>query len=170
MQNSTIRKITFLASLTALEIVLSRFCSINTWNLKMGFGFLPIAIAAMFFGALGGAIVGGLSDFLGAVLIPIGPYFPGFTLTSTLVGLLFGIFLHHSRGMKRIVPAVLIHQLLLGFLLNSMWISILYQSPFLPLLATRIVQCVVMVPVEIIVIGIAGKAIARYGEAYIHES
>lgn len=169
MHKNKIRQLSFLALLTALEIVLSRFCSINTWNLKIGFGFLPVALAATLFGPSGGAVVGGLSDFLGALLFPVGPYFPGFTLTAALSGFVFGLFLRRAQDMRHIIPAVLIHQMVLGFLLNSVWISVLYHSPFLPLLATRTVQCAVLVPVEIFVIAAAGRLLARYGRGYLYE-
>ena len=76
--------LTCLALLTAMQVVLSRFLSFNTLSLKIGFAFLPVAIGAAVLGPVGGAIVGGLGDFLGAVLFPIGPYFPGFTLTTLL--------------------------------------------------------------------------------------
>ena len=81
--------LTCLALLTAMQVVLSRFLSFNTLSLKIGFAFLPVAIGAAVLGPVGGAIVGGLGDFLGAILFPIGPYFPGFTLSCALTGLVF---------------------------------------------------------------------------------
>ena len=44
-----IKRIAYLAILVALEIVLNRFCSINTMGLKIGFSFVPIVIAATLF-------------------------------------------------------------------------------------------------------------------------
>ena len=45
----TAKSITNLALLTALEIVLSRFLSFSVWNVKIGFSFVPIAVAAMLY-------------------------------------------------------------------------------------------------------------------------
>ena len=59
-----------LAMLTAAEIVLNRFLSINTWNMKIGFSFVPVVIAAVLLGPAYAAIVGALGDFLGAILFP----------------------------------------------------------------------------------------------------
>ncbi len=149
--------IVYLGVLTAAEIVLSRFLSINAWNLKIGFAFVPVALSAMLFGPLPAAAVAALADLLGAVLFPIGPYFPGFTLTALLIGLLKGVFLYLRQTWTRIAAAVLIDQMLFSFLLNSYWISVCYGSPFVPLLGTRIVQCAILAPVQFIVIWAMAK-------------
>ena len=133
--------------LIALHIVLSRFFSINAWNIKIGFAFVPVFIGAFFYGPFFGGVVGALGDFLGAILFPIGAYFPGFTATCFLSGMVMGTLLHKEQGTGRVALAVAIDQLLLSLLLNSLWISILYGSPYLPLLATRAVQCLIMIPV-----------------------
>ena len=142
------KEITLIAALTAIEIVLSRFLSINAWNIKIGFNFVPIVAAAILLGPIEAGLVAALGDFVGAILFPIGAYFPGFTLTAFLTGLCFGLFLHKKRSPLRVLAAVAIHQLLLSLLLNSLWISVLYGSPFLPLLGTRSIQCAVLFAVQ----------------------
>jgi len=151
--------------LIAMNIILSRFLSINAWNLKIGFTFVSVFIAAYFFGPVFGAIVAGLGDFLGAILFPIGPYFPGFTATAVLTGLVYGLLLYKKQTPMRVIAAVCISQLILSLLLNTFWISILYGSPFMPLLATRAVQCLVMVPVEFLTISAITKVIGTRREA-----
>ncbi|MBQ8970579.1 MAG: folate family ECF transporter S component [Lachnospiraceae bacterium] len=145
--------------LIAIEIVLSRFLSINAWNLRIGFSFVPIAIAGMLLGPLPAGIVAAVADVLGAILFPTGPFFPGFTLTAFLTGVIWGIFLYRKQTPLRILFAVLINQLILSFLLNSLWISVLYGSPFMPLLATRIIQTAILIPVQFIVIGALMKTL-----------
>lgn len=145
--------------LIAIEIVLSRFLSINAWNLRIGFSFVPIAIAGMLLGPLSAGIVAAVADVLGAILFPTGPFFPGFTLTAFLTGVIWGIFLYRKQTPLRILFAVLINQLILSFLLNSLWISVLYGSPFMPLLATRIIQTAILIPVQFIVIGALMKTL-----------
>ena len=145
--------------LIAIEIVLSRFLSINAWNLRIGFSFVPIAIAGMLLGPLPAGIVAAVADVLGAILFPTGPFFPGFTLTAFLTGVIWGIFLYRKQTALRILFAVLINQLILSFLLNSLWISVLYGSPFMPLLATRIIQTAILIPVQFIVIGALMKTL-----------
>ena len=140
--------------LIAMNIILSRFLSINAWNLKIGFTFVSVFIAAYFFGPVFGAVVAGVGDVIGAVLFPSGPFFPGFTATAVLTGLLYGALLYKKQTPLRVVAAVAIDQLVLSLLLNTFWISILYGAPFIPLLATRAVQCLVMIPVEFLTISV----------------
>ena len=152
MTRFSLRTIVTLSLLTALEIVLNRFLSINAWNIKIGFSFVPVVIGAMLYGPLGGAVVGALGDFIGALLFPIGPYFPGFTLTAFLMGAVFGLLLKKVRTVSRVLAAVGINQFILSLFLNTLWISLLYGSPYVPLLATRLVQAVVLTVAQIVVI------------------
>ena len=155
------RMLIVLAMLTALEIVLSRFLSINAWNLKIGFNFVPIVVAAILYGPLAAAAVAALGDFLGALLFPIGPYFPGFTFTALLTGLVFGFFLYQKQTVLRTVIPVCINQLILSLLLNTLWISVLYHNPYFPTLVSRLVQCAILIPVQIIVILATSPALKR---------
>lgn len=138
--------------LVALHIILSRWLSINAWNLKIGFAFVPVFIAAWAFGPLPAAAVGGLGDFLGAILFPIGPYFPGFTLSCALTGVIFGVLLHKEQTLPRIAAAVVLNQFGVSLLLSSLWVSILYHSPYAAVLPTRVVQCAVLTGVELVTI------------------
>lgn len=150
-KNKNTRIITALALLVAMEIVLSRFLSISCWNLKIGFSFLPVAVAAVVFGPLAAGLSAALADFLGAVLFPIAAYFPGFTLTAFLRGLSFGL-IYKKPSVASCVISVLINQLCLSLILNSLWISVLYGTPFIAILLTRTLQCAVMLPIELIVL------------------
>lgn len=147
--------------LIAINIILSRFLSINAWNLKIGFTFVSIFIAAYFFGPVFGAIVAGVADVIGAILFPSGSFFPGFTLTAVLTGLLYGCLLYRKQTIGHVAAAVVIDQLILSLMLNTFWISILYGTPFVPLLATRAVQCLVMLPVEFLSILAITKMLAH---------
>lgn len=155
------RMLVTLGVLIAMEIVLSRFLSISAWNTKIGFSFVPVAAAAMLFGPAAGAIVGGLGDFIGAILFPIGAYFPGFTVTAALMGAVFGLFLYREQTLPRIIAAVAINQGVLGLVLNTLWISMLYGSPYGPLFVTRIVQTVIMFAVQTVTVAAMAKALPR---------
>ena len=111
------RTLTGLALLTAVEVVLSRFLSISTWNIKIGFSFIPIVVAAILYGPIEAGVVGALSDFLGAILFPIGAYFPGFTLTAFLTGCVYGLFLHRRQGWPQILASVAVNQFILSLFL-----------------------------------------------------
>lgn len=152
MRKMQTKLIVTIGLLTAMQIILSRFLSINAWNIKIGFSFVPVFIAAWIFGPAAAALVGALGDFLGAVLFPIGPYFPGFTLSCALTGLIFGLLLHKQQTLSRITAAVILNQFGVSLLLTSLWISILYHSPYLILLGTRVIQSAILTGVELLTI------------------
>jgi len=151
---SNTHRLVIMALLVAISVILSRFLSIAAWNLKIGFAFVPIALAGILLGPVPAAIVAGLADLIGAILFPFGQFFPGFTFTAVVNGLLFGIFLYKKSNFKNIVMASVITQILGSLLLNTLWISIMYGAPFGALLPTRIMQACIMTVVEIIVIRI----------------
>ena len=163
-QKFSTRTLTTLAMLIAIEVILSRFLSINAWNIKIGFGFIPVVIAAVLYGPLAGGIVGALSDFIGALLFPIGTYFPGFTLSSFLMGVVFGLFLYKKQSWLQGLAAVGINQFILGLFLNTFWISVLYGSPYVPLLATRVFQSILLTVVQLICIQLMVPILNRYGK------
>ena len=142
-----------MAFLIALEIVLTRFCSINTPILRIGFGFLPVAMMGIMFGPLWAGIGYAVGDLLGMLIFPSGAYFPGFTLTAFLTGLVFGFFLHGKEiTWKKVLPASLVVILGLNLVLDTIWLSILMGDGFVALLPTRIFKCAVMLPIHLILI------------------
>ena len=152
MSKFNTRTLSLAALLTALEIVLSRFLSICAWNPQIGFAFVPVVLAALLLGPLWAGAVAALADFLGAILFPVGAFFPGFTFTAFLMGLCYGLFLHRKQNLPRILGAVAAHQLVLSLLLNTFWISVLYGSPFGPLLLSRLPQCALLAAVQLALI------------------
>lgn len=165
------RTITAIGLLVAIHIVLSRFLSINAWNMKIGFAFVPVFIAAWLFGPVAAMLVGGLGDFLGAVLFPIGPYFPGFTLSCALTGLLFGLLLHKKQSLPRIAAAVAVDQFGISLFLTTWWIYVLYgASSYWILLYTRLLQCVVITALELTVILVLNRGGVTLRHRLLHNS
>lgn len=164
MKKLNTKTLVMMSLLVAIQVVLSRFLSINAWNLKIGFAFAPVALCGIMLGLVPTAIVAVVADVLGALLFPSGMFFPGFTLTALFHGATYGLLLHKTQSPVRIGLAVAIDQLVLGLLLNTLWISILYGSPYWGVMASRVVQCLVMIPVEFVVITMLskfGKRIAK---------
>ena len=162
MKKINLKQLITMGLLVAMDIVLNRFLSIKAWNISIGFDFVPMIIAAMLYGPLSAAVVHGLADFLGAILFPIGPYFPGFTLSVVLMGLVCGALLHnHEQSIWRAVLAVGICQFVIALFVTSYWISVLYGSPYWPLVATRVVQAAVVGAAQVVVIPILGQVVKR---------
>ena len=143
------RKLTTLAVLVAMHIILSRFLSYSVWNMKIGLDFLPVAVGAMLYGVTGGAVVGAVGDFIGAILFPIGAYFPGYTLSAALMGAVLGICLHKKQTLPRILCAAGVNQWIISLLLTSFWISFTNLTPYWPMVASRVFQSAVMTVVTV---------------------
>lgn len=152
-KKSATSRLVIMAFLIAMEIILTRFCSINTPILRIGFGFLPVAMMGIMFGPVWAAAGYAIGDLLGMLIFPSGAYFPGFTLTAFLTGLIFGLFLHNREiSWKRVLPASLIIILGCNLILDTLWLSILMGDGFIALLPTRIFKCAVMLPIHLILI------------------
>ncbi len=134
----SIQAICHLSVLVALEVILNRFCTIQTPFLKIGVSFVAVVLGGLLYGPVGGAIVGGLGDMIGALLFPFGPYHPGFSFCGALMGAVYGFFLDlHSKHFPNsvhiplwpnIVVPMVFNCAVVGLLINTLWISQLYDS------------------------------------------
>lgn len=156
MKKSSTHRLVVMAFLVALEIILTRFCSINTPILRIGFGFLPVSMMGIMYGPIWAAIGYAAGDILGMMIFPSGMFFPGFTVTAVLTGLVFGFFLHGKEKItwKTVLPASLIIILVLNLCLDTFWLSIMMGDAFIALLPTRIFKCAVMLPIHLILVPI----------------
>lgn len=151
-KQSTTRLIT-VAFLMALEIILTRFLSLALPFIRIGFGFLPIAIIGILYGPIIGGTAYALGDLLGGFLFPSGPYFPGFTLSAFLTGATFGLVLYKKQiTWKRLFIASTIVSLGINLVLGSTWLYIILGNGLLGLLPARIVKSCIMVVVQPIII------------------
>ena len=146
--------------LVAMEVIIARFGTLRpTESIKISLDFIPIVVAAILYGAGPAVIISILADVLGAFLFPVGPYFPGFTLTAALTGALFGLLLHKKQNAPRVIAAVLVQQGILSLLLNTFWLHVLYGMPYTPTLVTRLVQCAIVAAVQLVAIPLIAKTI-----------
>lgn len=171
-RNFSVRTVSYLALLTAMEIVLNRFLSVNTAGLKIGFAFVPVVVAAALFGPTSAAIVGGLSDLLGAILFPIGPYHPGFTVCAALSGAVYGWSLHRPDSdigktpfFPNIVLPSVINNIGFGLLVNTVWVATLYGSrTYFGWFMYRLSEYVVMIPVNLCLIPVLLRLCGELGK------
>ncbi|MBQ6496234.1 MAG: folate family ECF transporter S component [Firmicutes bacterium] len=152
-KKSSTQRLVIMAFLIAISVVLTRFCSINTPILRIGFGFLPCAIMGIMYGPLWAGVGYAIADVLGMMIFPNGMYFPGFTLTAFLTGIVFGLF-YHGREVSfksSILPNAIVC-FVLNLFLDTLWLMILMGQGFWVLLPTRIVKVVVMFAIQVILI------------------
>lgn len=156
---SNIKKNVLASMLIAILVILNRFISIKTEVLVISFSFVPIMMSAIWLGPKYSTIIALLGDLLGAILFPFGPYFPGFTLSSAISGLIYGMFLYNNgneMGNKKLLIRLTISSLIqligIGIFLTSLWIHILYGKAYLAIMASRAITQFIMIPIHIITI------------------
>lgn len=153
MRNKQVKKITTVALLTAIEIIISRFFGISTPMLKISFSFVPMSLVAMMYGPLYSTAMAASADFIGAMLFSVGIYFPGYTVSAALTGMTYGICLHKRKtGWGSIVVAVVIVNLCLRLGLNSFWVHMTTGKAMPIIMMPRIIKNMLMIPIEVLVI------------------
>ena len=151
------------AFMTALSVVLSKLISINIPYLRIGFGFLPVAVLAILYGPIAAAVGYGLADLIGAFLFPTGTFFPGFTVSAVLTGLIFGFVLYDKEvTIKRALAASALVCLLINLLINTYWLTIIIGKGFNVLLASRAVKEIVAIPVMATVIVLVDRYVLKH--------
>lgn len=156
-----LQEMVVIAMLVALYVVLNRFASVSAWNINIGFSFVATVMGACMYGITGGVLVGGLGDFVGAILFPKGAYFPGFTLCAALVGLIYALFLRKSKSIPSIALAAITSQTISSLLLNSLWITVLYGSAYGATVISRLPQFFLMTVIQMVVSPLILKASDR---------
>ena len=145
----TIKSMALFALLLALKIILSRITGISFGIVKLTLGFIATGMTGYLFGPWLGALAGGLTDLMGFFLFPQGNYFPGYTLTSMITGLIYGILLYQKKPtFLRILVAVTLESLLCSLLLNTLWTSILFGKAFFAILPVRILKNLLAIPLQ----------------------
>lgn len=159
------KRILFSALFIAATIVLARFLSIRTPIITIGFSFIPIMFSAIMLGPKYSTFIATISDIIGALLFPSGSYFFGFTISSLLTGLVYGLFLY-NREFKinklfiiKLVISTLIVTLIINGILNTIWIMMISKGASNIIVPIRVIKQLIMVPIKIVSILGLGKAL-----------
>ena len=145
--------IVYMALFIALDVVFTRFLSIQTPIIRIGFGFLPISLCSIMFGPIIGGITGAVADIVGMVIFPSGAYFPGFTLSAFVSGTIYGLVLHKKQiSAVRILIAVALIIILVDSIMNTYWLSIITGKAAMALLMPRVIKNLIMFPIQTILI------------------
>ena len=159
MKKLTTKALAQVAMLIALEIIFTRFLSIQTPIVRIGFGFLPIAIIAILHGPLMAGVGYAIGDLIGFSLFGTGVFFPGFTFSAFLTGVIFGLFLYGGpKSTGRIILAVVIVTVVVRLGLTTLWLSMMFDRAFIALLPTRIVTSFAMAPIMVVLIRATSNA------------
>jgi ECF transporter S component (folate family) len=105
-------------------------------------------------GPVAGALTGIASDLLGMLVRAQGAYFPGFTLSYALVGLIPGLMFYKAKKVNfvRLLVTILVVEVFISLVLNTFWLNIIIGKAFIALLPSRALARVIIAPIEIFVI------------------
>ena len=152
MKKASTRDMCEVAALIALTIILSQFASIKTDTVRIGFGFVPIALCGMLFGPVWAAVAYGIADMVGALLF-YGYITPGITLSAVLTGVFFGLFLHRDAvKLPHIIGAVLSNQLICSLLVSTAALSLTFGQPFWATFLSRVPQVGLTIAAQFVII------------------
>ena len=147
----------------AAQIALSSYGSIRlTDSLWISLGHLALAPTAMLFGPVVAGMQGALSDILSYILRPSGPYFPGFTLSALLGGVIYGMALYKAKPTApRVVIGRLVVVVLLNILLNTVFLMMLYGASRLATMPARAIKSLLQWPVDCILLMAVCRLVQR---------
>lgn len=153
---TTVKGITLAGIFIALHAVLGIFKIPFALDNRITLTFAVSAAAGMILGPVPAMIICGFGDILGFLLNPGGgSYFPGFTISAMLGGLIYGLCFY-KRDKKYFllwtVLAVFIVTLFVNIVLNTYWLSVMYQKAYQMFAAMRIIKNLVVFPLHVIVI------------------
>jgi ECF transporter S component (folate family) len=154
-------KIVYCAVFLAIGVILSFLAFYITEDIKISFAPIAIMMAGAVLGPIFGAVAGALTDILVLLIKALpSPYFPGFTITMALYGLLAGLFFYHrgSRTQKDsvwyIAIGVIIIQTICSLLINSLWNNLLFGPSYGIVLITRAPTTYIMCAMYFVILSV----------------
>ena len=124
--------------------------------LELNFGFVPLAVSGMLFGAVPTVLVAVVGDIVGAAIFSAGDFYLGYTLTAALTGLSYGLLLHpQAEGKSRLIR-VLAAQALVSVIcfagLNTLWAWQMGYGRSAAYIQTRVIVNAVAYPIYCLVL------------------
>lgn len=157
-----LRSLAITAMLLAIAVVLGFYTLQLTEYIKIGFAYIANELTGMLFGPVVGCIMGGLADIVKYLVHPTGPFFPGFTISGILGGLIYGLVLYQRPlSIKRVILANSLVTVLVNLLLNTYWLTALYGDALAALLPARLVKQLIMLPIEVILFYTVARVLAK---------
>ncbi len=149
MNNFSANKLTTISMLIGMEVILTRFLSIETPYVRLGFGFIPIMIIAFLYGGLAAGTSYAIADLIGIFLFPKRVFFIGFTISALLIGVIYGKFLKcKTITMFNAILCSLIVTIGIHLFLNTYWLTILLGKGWYGMLPGRLFKSILMIPVQ----------------------
>ncbi|RKJ77634.1 folate family ECF transporter S component [Butyricicoccus sp. 1XD8-22] len=167
----------FIAMNITLDLLKLR---IDLPGMRIGVGFLTNASIGMLYGPVVCMMMGFCTDILGFLMNPGtggGGYFPGYTLTAMVAGVIWGLFLYRPDGAPdsktlagrlsfplRTLAARILITLICNVFLNTLWLS-LGNNAFVPMLISRLPTQLAYLPVQYLLLLVVLPFVRRLYQA-----
>ncbi|MBE6560478.1 MAG: folate family ECF transporter S component [Ruminococcaceae bacterium] len=150
-----LRTLIFAALIIAIRVALKQVFIPVGESLSIYIGFIFTAVGGSVYGPVMALIVGTITDLLGFVVAPTGPFNPMFTLVEVLSTFLYALVLYRQKiTFSRILLSKLSVNVLANMLLQSWVMSTLYGKAFYVYVVPRIIKNIVMLPFEVIILSV----------------
>lgn len=161
MQANKTRLITYCAVLIAIAVVAKSFLGIpvtfaGVYAKSISIAPVVVMLAGIIAGPLYGGIVGAITDVICFVINPMGAYFPGYTLTMALYGIIPGFMIKDKITFVRVLITAVVTQIICSALLNTYWMNMVTGLTW-EVLSVRLIGCFVSVPVYVAALYILTK-------------
>lgn len=150
------KMLVFAALVLTLRVILKPLKIPVTADLSEGVGFIVNAFGSMVYGPVLALLNGALSDTLGYLMHPDGPYFAPFMITEMAGSFVYALFLYRA---KVNTPRLLLSRFCICFFVNvalAYPIFVLYYSMMLGkdynIALIRVVKNIAMFPIETIIL------------------
>ncbi|MDL2215896.1 folate family ECF transporter S component [Ruminococcaceae bacterium OttesenSCG-928-N02] len=156
----SVRWLTTAALLTAARIALgSLFIPVGEAS-RIYISFFATALCAILCGPWLSGISGFTADILGYLLFPSGAFFPGYTLTAILSGMLYALFFYRRPiTLLRVFLAKASVNLFINVLLGSVWSAMMFGKAYYYYFAKNLIKNALMCPLETLLLFLFLKAI-----------
>ena len=106
--------------------------------------------------------MGAAADLIKYLVHPTGAFFPGFTISGAISGMIYGIILYKKPlQIKRILLANGLVMILVNILLNTYWLTLLYGQGFMAILPVRVLKEIILYPIYVALFYSVSKVIKK---------
>ena len=145
----SVKTITAMAMFAAIGIILGSLTIHIGDFIKIGFSSIANQFVYYLFGPAVGGFYGGALDILKYLVKPTGVFFPGWTLSAMIAGVIYGCFFYKKKlSIGRVLAAELVVSVVCNIFLGTLWLTIMYEKGFVALLPVRILKNLAMWPVN----------------------
>lgn len=165
----TTRRLTMAAMLTALQVILGKLSVGDPAVLKVGLGFIATALVGYFLGPWMGGAVMIVNDLISNTILNTGSmFFPGFTFSAFVSGVIAGVFLYNQKvTWQRVFAYEFVQILVTNVIFTTLWIYLMSLNAhtsgrtFSALLALRMPKEVISWPIESLIVLAILKAFSK---------